>query len=905
MKKVLMIATLLVLAIVANAQIDRTRAFERNAKMHKGINWNGLNFNMSANLEPTIDMKLIRERGFESVRIPVHWSAFTTEDYTIPATFFAEVDRAIKAALDNDLYPFISIQSWESIVTDPDANYGNFIYLWEQIATHYANWDDKLMFEILNEPAPKLTIPQHNQFQRDALTKIRESNTDRIVIITVAQWSDFSVLPKADIPDDPNLIFTLHNYATHEITHQGARFMGDYAIPFIGTVWSGSIPEYKQMESYAQSVRDFATAYNIPFNIGEFGMVTNGDTETGYRWVNAMTRNFDKTGISYSYWDQGIYNYRDREWREPLITGLLDDELPTPKDNTTVLLQNDFASTIEPIEITEWIGESDINISLENEEVKIVTNSFTYGDDKHLSYQIPQLELGHYYAFSVDLYADSFRTVTLSSSYASIGLLVSSTKRTYSHVFRVNKQLDYNPIFRVFPGASLGNLYVDNFKIEEINVEFVNSVSIDGSNLVIDKLVNRHKLSASVLPANADEKSVKWTIEENDIATIDRYGYVRPTGKGEGTVEVFATSRDATNITTSSTVSIQNQQLGKLKNGNFSLDFSYWHKQGGRIYPEITENSSLYIQTFIKTEEIYQASLSQKNIKIEQGKSYQFSFKAKANSARDINIFIGMNDEPWTNYLYTPNYGEVNLTDEWQAYSYTLNMDQPTDEHSQIVFNFGNDTINWFLDDVQFSEKADDEVNATFSVDMQNEEVSNHGVYLIGSFCEWNPANAVMMILSEGTYKATLKLKKGETIEYKFVNGSANNFDNYEIIEGNCTVGSAKNRSITIPNYDSSIDPVCFARCSDCQTTSIEDLATKLIKVFPNPAKKSITISGLQKDRMQLAIYNMSGELMEHCKTDYKSLLNFDIGNYAAGTYTIILFNESGTNLGSYKFIKR
>jgi endoglucanase len=1009
-------------------QTDRSQAFERNSKMAKGIVWNGMAWNMYYNLAPEKDMKIIKERGFQSVRIPVDWLPYVDGNYTISPDFFNNVDRAIQAALNNKLFPFIDISGGGE---DPSANYKNLITLWEQIASHYSNWSDSLMFEILNEPGPPFTIQRYNQFQNEALTKIRETNPNRIVIITVFGWSDFSNLPYADIPDDPNLIITLHNYSTHEITHQGATFLGEYANAFLGTVWSGSVPEYTEMESFAQSVKEFSDVYHIPVNIGEFGCFSNAGIETKYRWLNALTRMAEKYGHSWNCFDYGnnvysplqnttsLYIIENQSWIDPITQGLVDDPVGTPKNNTTVLFENNFESGIAPFELSFWNPvQNKVSVVNQNGEAKITVNESLENDwDAHLSCHFDSLQVGHYYSLSVDLWSDSFRSIGLNSGYSSISVMATPTKRKYCNVFRVNNQISFSPYFHVFTGKSTGSIYVDNFKIEEINVELAESVSINEKNLVIDSIIGKFQLSATVLSMNADERSVKWALKSNEIATIDEFGFIRPTGKEEGTFWVFATTKDGTKLTDSTQITLTNQQIGKLKNGSFSNGFTYWSKQGGRVYPEIKADSILNIQTYLKYDEPFVVSVRQKNISIEKGKSYTLSFRARSYATRDIYIFIGMEYEPWTNYIN--DWGDVKktLTSEWQDFKIDFKMNNNTDPRSIIVFNFGNDTIDWELDDVSF-QKVDsinsgkvtfqvnlqnktisqtgvfmmgswddwtsaiklnnttgeiysttltlipgnnidykyyngnpadnweefecenfmgdctdewtnrffivpeesmelepvcfnscnacpvsDSVNVTFRVDMQNVTVTASGVNLNGSFSNWAIAKPMQILSGGAVYTTTLKLKKGETVEYKFVNGGVTDWAKYEILAGlDCAFGNDANRGLVVPDKDTILNVVCFANCTICSLLSVNEKKLNAIAVFPNPVKDILTISGLTKKNSKIMLFKIDGVRIKEFNNGSNKSFDLDMCSCQSGIYILCIENE--LNREYFKVIK-
>jgi endoglucanase len=912
MKRILLFFLLIGTTLISKSQIDRTAAFERNTKMQKGVNWNGLNFGMYCNMEADIDMKTIHDRGFQSVRIPVEWDEFVDDSYTIESSFFDEVDHAIQAAIRNGLFPYIDIQSWDEIANEPENYYDEFIYLWEQIATHYASWSDSLMFEILNEPAGNLTYTIYNQYQKDALVKIRETNSNRIVLITNAMYSGFSSLSYANIPDDENLIYTLHNYSTHEITHQGLDFLGEYSYDFLGTVWSASTPEYTQMIADIESVKEYSDSFNIPINVGEFGVFTNAGSDTRYRWLNVIANTFQSNNISYAVWDFGSNTYKANSvstdmftisknaWNEPATSAITDDVIINSKSNTSVLFEHDFESGIEPFELTFWNSVDDrVSVIHENGQAKITVSAETDNDwDAHLTYDLDSLDLGHYYAISVDLATDTFRTVTFSSDYSSTSVLVTPTTRRFSNVFRVNNQIEYAPYFRIFVAGNPGTLYIDNFTIEEINIDYVQSLSIDQKDLEIDSLLEKYTLTTTILPTSADEQSVKWSIKENDIATLDEFGDLRPTGAKEGTFWVYATSKDGTNITDSTQITISGQDIGNLKNGDFSKGLTYWQYSWANLYPLITTDSSFYIQTYSVNAYSYQAQVRQNNLRIENGKSYHLSFNAKADATRDIDVGIAMAGDPWTNYFGTT----VSLATEWQSYSFDFTMTETTDTASLIYFNFGTSDISWCLDDVKLTEfELEDFVYVTFKVDMQNEDISATGVHLNGSFSNWS--EAVQMSEDEGFYYATLKLPIGASIEYKYINGGTTDWEMYEILSGDCAYGNDANRQITVPSADTTLSLVCFASCEACNTSSIKKQQSVEIFVFPNPAKSSVEITNLPVNKdVNIEIYNTNGQLQKEILSKNKSSLLVNLSNMNSGIYVIKI--KSNYENETIKFVK-
>ena len=92
-----------------------------------------------------------------------------------------------------------------------------------------------------------------------------------------------------------------------------------------------------------------------------------------------------------------------------------------------------------------------------------------------------------------------------------------------------------------------------------------------------------------------------------------------------------------------------------------------------------------------------------------------------------------------------------------------------------------------------------EEVNITFAVDMQYQEVAPEGVHIAGSFQAWDPGATEMIDDDmDMVYEVTITLMSGDYHEFKYVNGNAWGQD------------EANNRNITVPDADSVLTTVLF-----------------------------------------------------------------------------------------------
>lgn len=278
--------------------------------------------------------ELLRNAGFNSVRIPIRWSAHASASppYAIATSFLQRVDWAIDQALSRKLAVVINIHHYDEIMTTPAAHKARFLALWEQLATHYQYHSGDLFFEILNEPNNLLTSALWNQYLKEAIATIRQTNPGRILIVGPANWYSLSSLAALDLPaDEKNLIVAFHYYNPFQFTHQGAEWVSG-SDAWFGTTWSGTAAERQAI------LRDFAVAagwgvaHNRPLNVGEFGAYSKADMQSRALWTDFVARTAETNGMSFHYWEFisgfGVYNGAANDWNYALLYALIPKTFP-------------------------------------------------------------------------------------------------------------------------------------------------------------------------------------------------------------------------------------------------------------------------------------------------------------------------------------------------------------------------------------------------------------------------------------------------------------------------------------------------------------------------------------------------------------------------------------------------
>ena len=112
----------------------------------------------------------------------------------------------------------------------------------------------------------------------------------------------------------------------------------------------------------------------------------------------------------------------------------------------------------------------------------------------------------------------------------------------------------------------------------------------------------------------------------------------------------------------------------------------------------------------------------------------------------------------------------------------------------------------------------------TFRVDMaEADAVSPLGVHIAGSFQGWNPATTAMVKPPLGKiYTLTIDVPAGETIYWKYINGTT--WDEVENLDNayTCVFGNDHNRFFEVPAENTVIPTVCFGSCIQCNPPQVD-----------------------------------------------------------------------------------
>lgn len=271
---------------------------------------------------------LIKNAGFTAVRIPIYFSGHAAVDapYTIDPTFLTRVDWVVNQALTQGLVAIIDMHNYPEIFEKPYDNEARFMGLWEQIADHYKDYSPDVYFELLNEPNGQLTTDIWSKFIAEALAIIRKTNPTRPVIVGPGEWYSTAQLPFLTLPEDTNIIVSIHYYLPFHFTHQGAEWV-DGSTAWLGTTWDGSSTQRLILRQDLLTAVDWGKRNNRPIFLGEFGAYSKADMASRALWTEAVARSAEEMGIPWAYWEFcsgfGVYDPVANKWNEALLNALM------------------------------------------------------------------------------------------------------------------------------------------------------------------------------------------------------------------------------------------------------------------------------------------------------------------------------------------------------------------------------------------------------------------------------------------------------------------------------------------------------------------------------------------------------------------------------------------------------
>lgn len=309
-------------------------------------------------------IKAISAKGFKTIRIPVSWhNHITDSNYTIDSEWLARVKKVVDWSINSGLTVIINIHHDNLSEAQMSSTYGfcvpedansplktrSISYIkavWNQVASYFKNYDENLVFEVLNEPrcigksyewstngydskvaAANKIIMEYEKAALDTIRATGGKNASRYVMVP----------PYAANPDMRNgwslpsdsasgkLIVSVHAYNPYEFC------MKDMSVTVFNSSHKGSI------DYLFSSLGTDYVSKGIPVVMGEASASDKNNTAERKKWVEYYYAKAKALGIPVILWDNmvvwpngddagerhGWFNRKDLTWYYPELVDLM------------------------------------------------------------------------------------------------------------------------------------------------------------------------------------------------------------------------------------------------------------------------------------------------------------------------------------------------------------------------------------------------------------------------------------------------------------------------------------------------------------------------------------------------------------------------------------------------------
>lgn len=255
---------------------------------------------------PVITQEIIQgyaNEGFGVLRIPVAWSNMMGDNYTISNDYLAAVREVVDWALDSDLYVILNIHydnGWfAGFSTDKVECMRKYTRIWEQLTDAFADYNDYLMFESLNEEgcwediwnrwsgdndSKKQAYALLNEINQTFVDIVRSSGGNNpkrhLLIAGYATDIDLTCDSLFQIPNDPvnRCAVSVHYYTPSDF----AILEEDVSWGTSRSTW-GTDEDFEQLNHYMDMMKNTYIDNGIPVIIGEYGCPKNNKDEESVR----------------------------------------------------------------------------------------------------------------------------------------------------------------------------------------------------------------------------------------------------------------------------------------------------------------------------------------------------------------------------------------------------------------------------------------------------------------------------------------------------------------------------------------------------------------------------------------------------------------------------------------------
>jgi len=281
----------------------------------------------------------VKAMGFDTVRIPVSWYLHVNMDGKVDEVWMARVKEVVNYAYDNGMFVILNTHH-DNIYYDIggcvkkektfEASKERMKNLWTQIAEEFKDYDERLIFETLNEPRTpgsekewqggtpeeREIVYALNDVIVETIRKSGGNNKDRYIMVPCyGATNNIEVLKEMRLPDDDHLIMSVHAYSPYDFAMNGDA---------PGTFTDS---DKRELDALFGALNEVFVSRNIPVILGEFGATNKDNPEDRCAWADYYVRGAKRYNMCCIVWDNsnygvgaeyfGLYNRREGTWYFP------------------------------------------------------------------------------------------------------------------------------------------------------------------------------------------------------------------------------------------------------------------------------------------------------------------------------------------------------------------------------------------------------------------------------------------------------------------------------------------------------------------------------------------------------------------------------------------------------------
>ncbi len=277
-------------------------------------------------------IQAVKAAGFNTIKIPVSFIDMVGADGNVNDDYIARIQQVVNYAYDMGMYSIVSLHSdgmptvkgsWINIDATGTAfndilnKYGA---LWTEVATAFAGYDQKVLFqsgnEFMNSAGNYDAAPTENEYKNinalnqafvDSVRNAGGANTDRVLsVVGYRNDINYTVMENGFVkPTDTatnRLMLCVNYYTPPTFTLGGYEGGSDSA-----TTWdaNGDFGD-SYMNSQFSKIFTFASTLGMPVMIGEYGPANKNNTDARALYDNHLNYYAALYGIVTAYWDNGV-----------------------------------------------------------------------------------------------------------------------------------------------------------------------------------------------------------------------------------------------------------------------------------------------------------------------------------------------------------------------------------------------------------------------------------------------------------------------------------------------------------------------------------------------------------------------------------------------------------------------